>query len=66
MVLADKAYSSRAIREHLRKRGIQAVIPVPATSGTIGCVAEAGAAGHRPSTARSTSSATPSSDASTA
>ena len=30
MVLADEAYSSRAIREHLRKRGIQAVIPVPA------------------------------------
>ncbi|MFE1198768.1 hypothetical protein ACFW6E_39550, partial [Streptomyces olivaceoviridis] len=30
MVLADKAYSSRAIRGHLRKRGIRAVIPVPA------------------------------------
>src|SRR5690606_10845490 len=30
MVLADKAYSSRAIREHLRKRGIRAMIPVPA------------------------------------
>ncbi|BCM64885.1 hypothetical protein EASAB2608_00219 [Streptomyces sp. EAS-AB2608] len=30
MVLADKAYSSRAIRKHLRKRGIHAVIPVPA------------------------------------
>lgn len=30
LVLADKAYSSRAIREHLRKRGIRAVIPVPA------------------------------------
>ncbi len=30
MVLADKAYSSRAIREHLRKRDIRAVIPVPA------------------------------------
>ncbi|WP_413252929.1 IS5 family transposase [Streptomyces brevispora] len=29
-VLADKAYSSRAIREHLRKRGIRAVIPIPA------------------------------------
>ncbi|MFD0214855.1 IS5 family transposase [Streptomyces hirsutus] len=28
VVLADKAYSSRAIREHLRKRGIRAVIPV--------------------------------------
>ncbi|MER7214095.1 IS5 family transposase [Streptomyces eurythermus] len=30
MVLADKAYSSRAIRSHLRKRGIRAVIPTPA------------------------------------
>ncbi|MBR7677532.1 IS5 family transposase, partial [Streptomyces daliensis] len=30
VVLADKAYSSRAIREHLRQRGIRAVIPVPA------------------------------------
>lgn len=30
VVLADKAYSSRAVREHLRKRGIRAVIPVPA------------------------------------
>lgn len=30
VVLADKAYSSRAIRTHLRKRGIRAVIPTPA------------------------------------
>ncbi|MFF3088808.1 IS5 family transposase [Streptomyces nojiriensis] len=30
VVLADKAYSSRAIREHLRKRKIRAVIPQPA------------------------------------
>ncbi|MFJ6790018.1 IS5 family transposase [Streptomyces angustmyceticus] len=29
-ILADKAYSSRAIREHLRKRKIRAVIPQPA------------------------------------
>ena len=28
-VMADKAYSSRAIRAHLRARGIQAVIPEP-------------------------------------
>jgi len=28
-VLADKAYSSRAIRTHLRRRGIRAVIPQP-------------------------------------
>lgn len=27
LVLADKAYSSRAIRDHLRGRGIRAVIP---------------------------------------
>jgi transposase len=30
VVLADKAYSSRAIRQHLRRRGIRAVIPIPA------------------------------------
>ncbi|KOU64206.1 transposase [Streptomyces sp. WM4235] len=30
VVLADKAYSSRAIRSHLRRRGIRAVIPQPA------------------------------------
>ncbi|MFD3587794.1 IS5 family transposase [Streptomyces sp. NPDC058683] len=30
VVMADKAYSSRAIRDHLSKRGIRAVIPVPA------------------------------------
>lgn len=29
-VLGDKAYSSRAIRTHLRTRGIKAVIPEPA------------------------------------
>lgn len=29
-VLADKAYSSRSIRSHLRRRGIRAVIPEPA------------------------------------
>ncbi|KYG51235.1 transposase [Streptomyces sp. WAC04657] len=29
MVLADKAYSSRAIRTYLRRRGIRAVIPQP-------------------------------------
>ncbi|MFG3399340.1 MULTISPECIES: transposase [Streptomyces] len=29
VVLADKAYSSRAIRAHLRRRGIRAVIPQP-------------------------------------
>ncbi|QIK04785.1 IS5 family transposase [Streptomyces sp. ID38640] len=30
VVRADRAYSSRAIRDHLRKRGIREVIPVPA------------------------------------
>ena len=30
VVMADKAYSSRAIRAHLRKRGIRALIPIPA------------------------------------
>lgn len=30
MVLTDKAYSSRAIRSLLRRRGIRAVIPQPA------------------------------------
>lgn len=30
VVLADKAYSSRAIRIRLRQRGIRAVIPQPA------------------------------------
>ncbi|GAA3388668.1 hypothetical protein GCM10017752_09990 [Streptomyces roseoviridis] len=30
VVLADNAYLSRAIREHLRKRGVRAVIPIPA------------------------------------
>ncbi|KUL62447.1 transposase [Streptomyces sp. NRRL S-1521] len=29
-VLADKAYSSCAIRTHLRRRGIRAIIPQPA------------------------------------
>ncbi len=33
-VLADKAYSSRAIRTHLRRRGIRAVIPQPADQAT--------------------------------
>jgi hypothetical protein len=30
VALADKAYSSRAIRTHVRRRGIRAVIPQPA------------------------------------
>ncbi|MFE7759054.1 transposase [Streptomyces sp. NPDC057429] len=46
MVLADKAYSSRAIREHLRKRGIRAVTPVPVDQRGHRCGMAAGAAGH--------------------
>lgn len=33
VVLADKAYSSRAICSHLRRRGIRTVIPQPADQG---------------------------------
>jgi transposase len=33
-VLADKAYSSRAIRSYLRRRRIKATIPEPATQKT--------------------------------
>ncbi|MFL9680555.1 IS5 family transposase [Streptomyces sp. KL110A] len=45
-VLADRAYSSRAIREHLRRRGIRAVIPQPADQ--IGHRLRRGRAGGRP------------------
>ncbi|MFJ8627864.1 transposase [Kitasatospora sp. NPDC093550] len=30
VALADRAYSPRAIREHLRRRGIRVVVPQPA------------------------------------
>jgi len=33
-VLADKAYSNKAIRQHLRTRGIKAVIPLKADQQT--------------------------------
>lgn len=46
IVLADKAYSSRAIREHLRRRGIKAVIPQPADQ--IAHCKRRGRAGGRP------------------
>lgn len=42
----DKAYSSRAIRQHLRDRGIQAVIPQP--SDQIGHRVRRGSRGGRP------------------
>jgi putative transposase len=45
-VLADKAYSSRAIRTHLRTRGIVAVIPEPEDQK--GHRRRRGAAGGRP------------------
>ncbi|MBT2365902.1 transposase [Streptomyces sp. ISL-10] len=46
LVLADKAYSSRAIREHLRKRCIRAVTPIPA--GQRGHLLRRGSRGGRP------------------
>ncbi|MFD5787246.1 IS5 family transposase [Streptomyces sp. NPDC127037] len=45
-VLADRAYSSRATRSHLRRRGIRAVIPQP--SDQIGHRLRRGRAGGRP------------------
>ncbi|MEV4049346.1 IS5 family transposase [Streptomyces sp. NPDC049744] len=45
-VLADRAYSSRAIRSHLRPRGIRAVIPQPADQ--VGHRLRRGRAGGRP------------------
>jgi len=44
--LADRAYSSRAIRNHLRRRGIRAVIPQP--SGQAGHRLRRGRDGGRP------------------
>jgi transposase len=46
MVLADRAYSSRAIRSHLRRRQIRAVIPQP--SDQIGHRLRRGRQGGRP------------------
>ncbi|WP_406052925.1 IS5 family transposase [Streptomyces virginiae] len=46
VVLADRAYSSRAIRAHLRRRGIRAVIPQP--SDQIGHRQRRGRHGGRP------------------
>ncbi|MFG2924258.1 IS5 family transposase [Streptomyces sp. NPDC048305] len=45
-VLADRAYSSRTIRRHLRRRGIRAVIPQP--SDQTGHRLRRGRAGGRP------------------
>ncbi|MFI1067586.1 IS5 family transposase [Streptomyces spororaveus] len=48
IVLADRACSSRAIRSHLRRRGIRAVIPQP--SDQVGHRLRRGSAGGRPPT----------------
>lgn len=45
-VLADRAYSSRAIRKHLRQRGIRAVLPQP--SDQAGHRRRRGRSGGRP------------------
>lgn len=45
-VRGDKAYSSRRIRQHLRDRGIQAVIPQPADQ--VGHRLRRGSRGGRP------------------
>ncbi|AXE90021.1 Transposase DDE domain protein [Streptomyces sp. Go-475] len=45
-VLADRAYSSRAIRAYLRRRGIRAVIPQP--SDQVGHRLRRGRLGGRP------------------
>ncbi|MFI1921106.1 transposase [Streptomyces sp. NPDC020377] len=52
VVMADKGYSSRAIRDHLSKRGIRAVIPVPADQRGHRLRRGAGAGDRRRSTAR--------------
>lgn len=46
VVLADRAYASRAIRDHLRRRGIRAVIPQP--SDQVGHRLRRGRTGGRP------------------
>lgn len=47
-VLSDKAYSSKAIRQHLARRGIKAVIPLKEDQRT--ARAKKGSAGGRPHT----------------
>jgi transposase len=66
VVLADRAYSSRAIREHLRRRSIRAVSPQPADQIANRKRKGRRAAARPPSTARPASNATPLSAASTA
>lgn len=64
-VLGDKAYSSRAIRHLLRRRGIAATIPERRDQAA-NRQAEPSAAGRRPSTRSPTATATSSNDASPA
>ncbi|MGW4163469.1 transposase [Streptomyces sp. NPDC004788] len=56
MVLAGKAYSSRAIRDHLHRRGVRAVIPQPADQVANRKKRAGSAAVRRPWIARSTNS----------
>ena len=66
-VRADKAYSSRAIRAHLRGRGIACTIPVPDDqAGHRQRRGSRAAAAHPPSTRSITAAVMPSSAASTA
>ncbi len=59
-VRGEKSYSSRAIRTHLRDRGIVAVIPQPSENRSVtGNDADPPAAALRPSTKRTTKAATP-------
>jgi hypothetical protein len=62
--MADKAYSSAANRAYLRRRGIQAVIPVKEDQKKHRRARGRAGGGHLPSTPRGTRSATPSSGAS--
>lgn len=60
IVLADRAYSSRAIRSHLRRRGIRAVIPQPSDQVRHRLRRGRSAAARPASTRRPTNSGTPS------
>jgi hypothetical protein len=58
-VLADKAYTSHANRDYLRRRGIKATIPIKADQPRIAARRDRRADDPRASTRTSTSSATP-------
>ena len=64
-VLADKAYTSKANREHLRRRGIKATIPARSTRTPTGARRVPAAVDRQRSTPPPTSSATPWNAAST-